>query len=978
MKKVKLFWIIPVLLFLTGFQLQAKVGPKAFHFDYTDLAVGFTEQNPTSATNLNLLTDNDEYTVYTVEGVNSTQITVELEYPILLTVYGLASAPGSTVDVVDWTVESSLDGNTWKTIIPATQTSETPVKRPVYEYGGFKTYTTDLNGYEGQFKEDQRAKFFRLTATGNGKVEIGEWQLHGVPCIIDDDWGWPSRHFPKDLMGFDGTTEAPGAAGSISSNSSLGGNPYSAINGLEYWGGYIANIPNEGYPNPAPWLIFEFNEPKTARTYSISNSWTDSWAKLTAWKLWGSNSTGDAGWTLLDEQYGVVFPGEGNTATTLFYPIASPAEYKKYKLELSDNHDRLYIVSILEWQLFAEEGLVSAPQKTFAFPADYTDNALEITEADITGADNLKRLTDNDEQTIYRVEGVSSTQITVKTEYPILLSAYGLASSKENPVDVATWTVESSTDGLTWQTVTLSTASKKPVFDYGLFKTFQTPLGQYDSDKGAQYFRLTATGNGIVEIGEWQLYGLPVAIAGGWPPKLFPEDLTGFPDWQATTTDKGTITADQGSVWAIIGKQYGYGDFTGQRPNDASPICWFTFTFNVPTTVGHYTLSNSWGDQNAVSNLSQNPRTWNLWGKNSGGNWTLLDKQNTVNFPTEGFAASTLGFEIANPGEYTDYKMEILDNYLSSNGYWNNVIRFQQWQLFAPPTTPKPTYTITVTEGTANVSTAAKNDVIVITANVAPQGKRFLKWESEDVVFAHANNITTSFVMPDNDVSVTAIYEDLPKYTIDVVSGTADFNEAIAGEQITITANTAPQGKEFYQWESEDITVADAGNAVTTFIMPDKNVTVTATYDFIYYTITVVNGYANYDIAAEGDQIEVTADAAPSGKVFYEWESTDVTFTNGSNVRTTFTMPGKNVTATATYEDLNAINQVESGRILIHSEKGKMILNSDAQSVAYTVYNVTGQAIVTGLTSGRIQEIPLVEGIYLVKVNNKSIKVVIR
>ena len=77
------------------------------------------------------------------------------------------------------------------------------------------------------------------------------------------------------------------------------------------------------------------------------------------------------------------------------------------------------------------------------------------------------------------------------------------------------------------------------------------------------------------------------------------------------------------------------------------------------------------------------------------------------------------------------------------------------------------------------------------------------------------------------------LFEDITPepvtYEVTVENGTGDGMYA-AGATVTITADQAPEGKEFAGWTSEDVELADADSAVTTFVMPEHAVTVTATY----------------------------------------------------------------------------------------------------------------------------------------------------
>lgn len=156
---------------------------------------------------------------------------------------------------------------------------------------------------------------------------------------------------------------------------------------------------------------------------------------------------------------------------------------------------------------------------------------------------------------------------------------------------------------------------------------------------------------------------------------------------------------------------------------------------------------------------------------------------------------------------------------------------------------PQPTtkYTVTVNSGTAAPEQAAKNVTVSIKADVAPNGQIFDQWESEDgVTFANANSASTTFKMPEKNVTVTATYKDLPDgtYTVTVVNGGVEVTNGIVtttsaavGMTVKIKADPAPSGKTFDKWTSADgITFAGTTKAETTFEMPEKNVIVTANY----------------------------------------------------------------------------------------------------------------------------------------------------
>ncbi|HZK24218.1 MAG TPA: hypothetical protein VFC74_02385, partial [Oscillospiraceae bacterium] len=79
-------------------------------------------------------------------------------------------------------------------------------------------------------------------------------------------------------------------------------------------------------------------------------------------------------------------------------------------------------------------------------------------------------------------------------------------------------------------------------------------------------------------------------------------------------------------------------------------------------------------------------------------------------------------------------------------------------------------------------------------------------------------------------------------YAVTVIGGTGSGNYA-ENATVNITAGTAPEGKEFDKWTTTDgVTFANANSQSTSFTMPDKAVTVTATYKDLapsYYSVVV-------------------------------------------------------------------------------------------------------------------------------------------
>ena len=146
-------------------------------------------------------------------------------------------------------------------------------------------------------------------------------------------------------------------------------------------------------------------------------------------------------------------------------------------------------------------------------------------------------------------------------------------------------------------------------------------------------------------------------------------------------------------------------------------------------------------------------------------------------------------------------------------------------------------YTVTVNGGSSDKNEYEAGEQVTIIATV-PEGEAFEKWTSDNpgVKFADETSAQTTFTMPAADVEVIANYKDAAKpdpskdYTVNVTNGTGSGNYN-AGDNVSITAEPAPAGKEFDKWTSEPkVTFTNETSATTSFDMPAANVTVTATY----------------------------------------------------------------------------------------------------------------------------------------------------
>ncbi len=155
------------------------------------------------------------------------------------------------------------------------------------------------------------------------------------------------------------------------------------------------------------------------------------------------------------------------------------------------------------------------------------------------------------------------------------------------------------------------------------------------------------------------------------------------------------------------------------------------------------------------------------------------------------------------------------------------------------PVPPVVTYTVTVINGTGS-GAYEQGTVITITADPAPEGKRFKEWQviSGSVTLEDPYEPVTRFRMPAGVVEIAAVYEDIPvqTYTVTVNGSHAENSGAgryAEGETVTIDAGSRPDHR-FDGWTSDDgVIFADEASPVTNFVMPAADVTVTATWTYI-------------------------------------------------------------------------------------------------------------------------------------------------
>ena len=227
--------------------------------------------------------------------------------------------------------------------------------------------------------------------------------------------------------------------------------------------------------------------------------------------------------------------------------------------------------------------------------------------------------------------------------------------------------------------------------------------------------------------------------------------------------------------------------------------------------------------------------------------------------------------------------------------------------------------TVTVVDGDGTKVTKHKSGTSVTVTVTIPTGKSFTRWVFENVTIP-TEDVTKqkiTFTMPEKDVKLTALFEDII-YNITVTDGTSSVPTAKYQEEVTVTANAPAADKRFDKWEVTGITLSDEdlAKSTLTFKMPEGNVTFKATYLTIEkFEIVVVDGTKDKSPAKAGETITITANPAPTGKVFDKWtcETPGVTivFESATSSTTTFEMPASNIKIQAHFRAVDDKPSVE-------------------------------------------------------------------
>ena len=213
---------------------------------------------------------------------------------------------------------------------------------------------------------------------------------------------------------------------------------------------------------------------------------------------------------------------------------------------------------------------------------------------------------------------------------------------------------------------------------------------------------------------------------------------------------------------------------------------------------------------------------------------------------------------------------------------------------------------------------------VAIYAGAPPSGQQFSHWVSTSagVVFGNSNSPTTTFIMPANSVTVTAVFEGtIQSYTVTVISagtGASPGGNYAVGSYVGVSAGTPPSGQQFSHWDATGIVLALPSASPTGFTMPANNVVLTANFipiinnQFLVTVTSAGTGATGGGLYIPGSIVTVYSGTPPSGKTFIGWGATDVgtLSPNPHSPTVSFTMPSQSVTMEAVFGNTVTVNSI--------------------------------------------------------------------
>ncbi len=170
------------------------------------------------------------------------------------------------------------------------------------------------------------------------------------------------------------------------------------------------------------------------------------------------------------------------------------------------------------------------------------------------------------------------------------------------------------------------------------------------------------------------------------------------------------------------------------------------------------------------------------------------------------------------------------------------------------------------------------------------------------------------FQLDDLQIYTTEKAPEPEKYSVQISGGTADKATASKDEVVKITAEI-PEGKKFVNWTSNDgVTFSDETKAETSFIMPEKAVSIVANYvDKVILVESVELNKTKINFTKAGETVQLQATITPESATNKQvtWKSSDEKIVTVDNAGVVTAIANGTASITVSTEDGNKIATCE-------------------------------------------------------------------
>ena len=274
-------------------------------------------------------------------------------------------------------------------------------------------------------------------------------------------------------------------------------------------------------------------------------------------------------------------------------------------------------------------------------------------------------------------------------------------------------------------------------------------------------------------------------------------------------------------------------------------------------------------------------------------------------------------------------------------------------------------------------------DVQFIEADPAPMGKVFHHWEVDPSDYEknlYEPAATTNFTMPNEDITLTAVYITKGDKKLNVINGNG--SGLYKYDQYVSVSSNKPIDGTFTTWTGDtQYLTDDVTQEYNTVRIPDVNtITIRANWTtpptppLTNIRLMVVNGIISTTgetegLFTQGDRVEITANPVPEGQVFTGWSrSGGGSISNTGAMNTTVTIGKEDTIVTAKYRtleyyDLTVITHSGTTTETVEKEKHFSVdakpypdgqtfdkWTGDTQSYGFSTFNVNSSS--TGTKMG--------------------------